>query len=298
MARHIKATSDIFIHYLFGSEQNKDLLLSFINAVLEDADFPLIKSVEILNPFSIRQYALDKSTILDIKAKDNNGKIINIEVQAMGNSTFINRSMYYWARSYSEQLESAEQYRILNPVICINILDFSIIPELDKTHSVFLPLEKDHPQLRLSNHFEIHFIEFPKLREASAQLKQGLREWLQFLKKEGKEDESMITILDNNESLKKAHEQYDKFTGNDEYRELYEARLKWQRDHNSLMDGALTEGMEKGMAQGLTQGKAQGKAEGKAENASNVAKSMKNKGYPLDEIADITGLSNEEVEKI
>lgn len=35
----IKATSDIFFKYLLGSEENKDLLLSFLNAVLVDSEF-------------------------------------------------------------------------------------------------------------------------------------------------------------------------------------------------------------------------------------------------------------------
>ncbi|MBF0411958.1 MAG: PD-(D/E)XK nuclease family transposase [Desulfamplus sp.] len=43
---YIKPTSDIFIKYLLGTEEHKDLLLSFINAVMTDSGFPLVKSVE------------------------------------------------------------------------------------------------------------------------------------------------------------------------------------------------------------------------------------------------------------
>ncbi|MFA5518683.1 MAG: PD-(D/E)XK nuclease family transposase [Spirochaetota bacterium] len=74
MKPYIKATSDIFIHYLFGSESNKDLLLSFINAVLEDADMPLISTVEIKNPFNLKKYHYDKLSIIDIKATDEKGR--------------------------------------------------------------------------------------------------------------------------------------------------------------------------------------------------------------------------------
>lgn len=41
---YVKPTSDIFIKYLFGTEENKFLLLAFINAVLENSGFPLIKN--------------------------------------------------------------------------------------------------------------------------------------------------------------------------------------------------------------------------------------------------------------
>ena len=70
MSFAIKASSDIFIKYLFGTERNKDLLLSFINAVLNDAGFDTIIDLELTNPFNIKTFVLDKESILDIKAID------------------------------------------------------------------------------------------------------------------------------------------------------------------------------------------------------------------------------------
>ncbi len=104
MSGFINPVRDIFIKFLFGSEENKDLLLSFINAVLEDADFPLITSVEHKNPFNYRNFILDKDSILDVKAIDENGKSYDIEVQANDFSHFENRSLYYWAKLYAGQL--------------------------------------------------------------------------------------------------------------------------------------------------------------------------------------------------
>ena len=50
---YIEATSDIFIKYLFGKEEHKEVLLQFINAVHKNSDFPLMKTIEIKNPFNL-----------------------------------------------------------------------------------------------------------------------------------------------------------------------------------------------------------------------------------------------------
>jgi hypothetical protein len=71
---HIKASSDIFIHYLWGTEKNKDLLISFINTVLEDSEFQPIKDLQIKNPFNRKTFSFDKETVLDINAIDEQGR--------------------------------------------------------------------------------------------------------------------------------------------------------------------------------------------------------------------------------
>ena len=60
----VAASFDIFIKYLFGSEENKELLLSFLNSGLEDSDFQKIVNVEIKNPFNIKCFISDKESIL------------------------------------------------------------------------------------------------------------------------------------------------------------------------------------------------------------------------------------------
>ena len=69
----IRATNDIFFKYLLGREENTDLLLSFINAVLQDTIYPQITTVKIENPFNLQDFYTEKLTILDIKARDADG---------------------------------------------------------------------------------------------------------------------------------------------------------------------------------------------------------------------------------
>ncbi|PID78358.1 MAG: hypothetical protein CSB21_00565, partial [Deltaproteobacteria bacterium] len=136
--KYIHPTSDIFIKYLFGMEEDSSLLKDFINATQKNCDLPLIKSVEVKNPFNLKTIHFDKESVLDIKAVSETGEIFNIEVQTSGNEIFKNRSLYYWSRLYSSQLEQGRKYHNLYPVICINILDFKLFEEQNRYHLCFM----------------------------------------------------------------------------------------------------------------------------------------------------------------
>lgn len=275
MDRYIDPTSDIFVIYLLGSEENKVLLLDFINSVLSDSGFEKIVDVEIKNPFNIKTYSYDKMSILDVKATDENGRIYDIEVQTCGNRIFINRSIYYWARNYSNQIVEGDNYTQLKPVICINLLKFKIFEDIDKIHTCFIPYEKDDKSLPLTDHFQIHFIELPKFSE-KIKIKESLFDWLLFFKNENDiEEDTMETLLERNNVIKKAHEKYKVFTQDEQLRDLYEARLKYQRDQSTLIEVAKKEGIEKG--------KIEGKIEGELEKSQKTLIKQIQKKYGIDE---------------
>ena len=94
---YVKATSDIFIKYMFGmdTKESNHLVLSFINSVLQDSGFPAITRVIQKNPFNYQEFADDKLSVLDIEVEDENKKLFNIEVQSTGDTGFRNRALYY-----------------------------------------------------------------------------------------------------------------------------------------------------------------------------------------------------------
>jgi len=86
-------------------------LLSFINAVHSDSGFPVIKTVEIKNPFNIKNFSIDKESIVDVKATDENQRVYDVEVLTTGNYIFRNRTLYYWTKLYSSQLKTTNSLR-------------------------------------------------------------------------------------------------------------------------------------------------------------------------------------------
>lgn len=73
---------DFAFKKLFGSSENKDILISFINSVLSEDE--QVKDIELKNPYNIASYRKGKMTILDIKAVDENGTWYDIEMQLAG----------------------------------------------------------------------------------------------------------------------------------------------------------------------------------------------------------------------
>ena len=61
------------------------------------------------------------------------------------------------------------------------------------------------------------------------------------------------------------------------------------------MEKGMAEGMEKGMAEGMAQGKAEGKVEGEREKALAIARNLKTFGLSISQIAEATGLNQEEI---
>ncbi|AHC16503.1 hypothetical protein L21SP2_3163 [Salinispira pacifica] len=113
--------ADVFVRYLLGSESNKDILIDFLNAVFSHKGHELVVDLEIRNPFNLTTIQESKESILDIKAKDRNGRWINVEVQVSHEPSYAARSLYYWAKSYTDQLSRATSTRIyphLSASIC------------------------------------------------------------------------------------------------------------------------------------------------------------------------------------
>lgn len=288
----IHAYSDMVVKYLLGREDTKDLLLEFINAVLEDSGSEPIVSVELKNPFNPKEFTADKLSILDLKAVDSTGRIYNIEIQAAGNQTFINRTLYYWSKIYSGQIGESQLYKSLKPVVCINLLNFNLIQQNDRYHTCFLIREQTDPSLVLSDHLMIHFLELPKMGKKAPLT--TLEKWLLFFKQEGQSEETMKTILHDDPIFIRAHNEFRKFTDDELMRDMYENRIKAQRDYNQMMYDAREEGLEQGREQGLEQGLEQGREQ----EQEMIARNMLSDGLAIDTISKYTSLSKEEIEKL
>lgn len=206
MSKIVHPYSDIFVRYLLGDENNKDLLLSFINAVHEDYELPLITDITIKNPFNLKTFRAEKETVIDVKGYDEKGRLYDIEVQTAGNETFKYKSLYYWAKVYASQISSGDKYQVLKPAICINLVNFSLI-ENASVHSCFLLREMKNPGLILTDHLIIHYLEISKFLKKES-IHSRFEKWMAYFKFEGKREEIMETIIKDDKIFSKAHDRF------------------------------------------------------------------------------------------
>ena len=300
--RRIRLTNDFVFKRVFGREETTDILLAFVNAVLADGGEPTVVELKIKNPEIPRETDSLRTAILDVLAVDQTGRQFNIEVQVQSLAAFGNKSLYYWARVYADQLKKGKDFSKLRPVMCINILDFTLFAGISRAHTSFRTHETLEPEYVLSDHFAIHFVELPK----EAPTDSPLLPWMRYIEKEGTgEDEEMKYLL-KDEPIRRAHEEYERCMDDDVERHWALAREMFQREQATRRNEALEEGIKEGHAQGLEQGHAQGLEQGHAqgveEGARGKAEEMARKalaaGVEVNTVAEWTGLSLEEVENL
>ncbi len=287
------------IKYIFGKEGNEEILLDFINSVLVDENFNKIVSVIVKNPFNPKRFRIDKESHLDLKVIDENKKQYNIEIQSTPKSHFIHRILYYWSQLYASQIKEGEYYGKLRQTISINVLNFNFIKKNKALHNLAYLTLKHNPKIALTDLIFIHFIELTKLPidKPISQLT-NLEKWVYFFLNEGKEDSNMEILIKDNVAITKAHQEYQKFTQDEELRELYWMRVEGQRDIITEKEASYQEGMEKGIFEGEKIGIEKGKVEGEKVAKTETAKKMKNEGFEISLISKLTGLSLEEIEKL
>lgn len=120
----VDVKNDIAFRKIFGNENKKIILISFLNAVMKLKDKDAIVDVEILNPYQLPIIKNLKASIIDVKARDKKGKTYIIEMQVAEPDGLDKRLLYYASKEYSQQIESGELYTKLKPVIFIGIFDF------------------------------------------------------------------------------------------------------------------------------------------------------------------------------
>lgn len=235
MVKLLDPKMDFIFKNIFGSENNKEILISFLNATLKSED--KIKSVFIKNGDIEKEHLSDKFSRLDIKAITDKNEHINIEIQMKNEYNMIQRTLYYWSKLYEGQLKEGDNYSKLSRTICINILNFSYLNN-DKFHSAFR-LKDIETNDELTDVQEIHFIEVPKLKDNSDE-KDMLVAWTEFLK--DPESEKVRSLEMNIEEIRQAKDELIRMSNDDTQRQIYEMRAKTLKDKVSALNEAERKG--------------------------------------------------------
>jgi predicted transposase/invertase (TIGR01784 family) len=177
----ISAKTDFGFKKIFGSPQSKDILISFLNAMLYDAQ-PTIEDLEIIDPYAAPSVTGLKDTYLDVKAKITGNKTVIIEMQVINVEAFTKRVVYNAAKTYATQLRPREGYSKLNPLIALTITDFILFENTEKflTHFVFKELEENFEYY--NREIELVFVELPKFNKELEQVENIIQSWIYFIK--------------------------------------------------------------------------------------------------------------------
>ncbi len=276
--RFVDITNDIAFRKIFGNDSKKKSLISFLNAVIDLPKNEQIIDVEITNPYQLGILSGGKSTIVDVKAKDEKGNIFIVEMQVAEFDYFHKRILYYTSQSYVSQIDKSVRYNKLRPVYFIGILEFNIGNNLNyfSRHKV-LDVET-HEQI--IQDIEFNFIELPKFNKTIDQLESSIDQWTFFIK--NAENLPLMPESVKDEGLREAYTEANQQNWTKlELEDYLRASIKEQDEIGRI------EFAEK-------KGEIKGKIEGKIE----VAKALKLSGVSNEIIIASTGLTKEEIEQL
>ena len=199
--KFVDVKNDVAFRKIFGNENKKEILISFLNAVLKLIGDKRIKNVVIANPFQLPILPNMKASIIDVKARDYSGNTFIIEMQVADIIAMDKRLLYYTSKEYSQQIISGEKYTELNPVIFIGIFDFHFTEGGDYySHHAICNVETKE---RVIKDMDFYFIELTKFNKELKTLESIMDKWIYFIK----EAENIDVIPDNidDEGLKEAY---------------------------------------------------------------------------------------------
>ncbi len=282
--------NDVAFRKIFGSEKNKDILIHFLNDMIDfTGGFP-IEKVTILKTIMDPDIAAKKTSIVDILCEDEKGTKYIVEMQVAQAKGFEKRAQYYASKAYSSQANVGDQYDSLKEVIFLAIANYVMFPNKQDYKSDHVILDKKTKEWDLKD-FSFTFVELPKFTKDIDSLETIQEKWCYFFKHAAETSpEELKKILENDGILEKAYQELDQFYWTKEELSAYEQAEKARKDYIASLQYKYDEGIAKG--------RAEGKEEGRNEAMIETAKKLLEQKVPLLIIKAATGLSEEQISEI
>lgn len=277
----INPKTDFAFKKIFGSKESKDILISFLNAILY-SEQDTIQDLEILDPYQAPRIKGIKDSYLDVKATLIDGKTVIIEMQVLNVLGFEKRVFYNAAKAFSIQLGVGEDYTLLNPVIALTITDFEMFPSHDRIISRYRK-EKDDLS-NYSDDIELVFVELPKFEKTLEQLETLVDKWLYFLRSANQLERVPLT-LKQVPAIDHAFTVAQQSNLSRKELEILENRQMFLHDSRNAMLKARQEGEKAG------------EARGRLETALSIARQLLDV-LDVETISQKTGLSIAEIQQL
>jgi len=275
--RYINPYTDFGFKRLFGTEMNKDLLISFLNALFSGHE--VITDITYKNNEQLGSAVTDRKAVFDVYCQNTEGEYFIVEMQKAEQDYFKDRSVYYSTFPIREQAKRGEWDYQLKGVYTVGILNF-VFPDDE------YPDDCMHHEIKLMDTADKHvfydkltfvYLEMPKFRKTEEELETMFDKWLFALR-------NLTRLMERPKALQeriftRLFEQAEIAKLNPQELLDYEESVKVYRDLFNVVNTAERKGRE----------------EGRAEEKMDIARKMKNMGMDVDLIAQATGLTAEDI---
>lgn len=249
---HLNRLNDVFFKALLGSEERKTLTLNFINAILNREGSNAFTSITFSDKEIVPPRIDGKLSFLDVLVKMDDGTRVHVEVQVLMDEYMVNRSLYYWGRIYSRELEKGDLYGDLRPVITINLLDFNQFPQYQTYINTYHIMNDDTHDI-LTNHLEMHFIELKKIHISDIKKLKRSERWIAYFSPNFTDQERRSLAMSDT-AIQEAMDYEKQFATNNELKSAYWEHERTMRDIASALYSREKAGQERGERIGQERG--------------------------------------------
>jgi predicted transposase/invertase (TIGR01784 family) len=314
LGKFLDPKNDVAFKKIFGTEKNKDILIHFLNDIIEFEEGVHIQKVTFLKTVQDPEIRIKKVSIVDILCEDEKGNRYIVEMQVAKEKGFEKRAQYYAAKAYASQMNEGGKFHNLKAVIFVAIADFSIFEGKKGYKSDHVILDRKSLENDLKD-FSFTFLELPKFEKGIDELSNTTEMWFYFFKHaENTSDEDLQKLAEHEHIITRAYEELDRYSWNEEelltydqaekYEAIYRASLEQKFDEGEKIGIEKGEkmGVEKGEKIGIEKGKMEGEKmgieKGKKVALLKVAKNLLKQGLNIQEIQKVTGLSKKDIESL
>ncbi len=302
-SKYLNLLTDYAFKRIFGSESCKDLLIDFLNELIEDQG--RIIQLKYLPNEQLGKNEEDRKAIFDIYCQTDCNKYFIVELQKVRQAYFKERSIYYSTFPLQVQAQKGKWNFRLNPVYTVAILDFVLFDEEnneDYFHNVKLIEERTNQVFY--DKLVYKYLELPKFNKPLHLLETNFERWIYLLKNlptfknrppelQGKIFDKLFQYAEIEQLTNKEMEEYKKSIL--EYSDIQDA-LEYAKE--KAAEAGRKKGLEEGLEEGREKGLEEGREEGREEEKNNIAKKCLQKGISLEDIAELTGLTKEQINRL
>ena len=301
MAKYLDPKADLTFKKIFG--EHPDLVMSLLNALLPLDEGKEITDIHYLSPERVPRTEEGKDSIVDVYCETKDKRQFIVEMQMYWSNNFMQRVLFNSSKVYVSQLKQGDLYENLQPVYSLNLIDDIFEPKM-KEYYHYYHLVHDKDTKKVIDGFHLVFVELKKFKPQTFSEKKMQVLWLRFLTEINAYTETIPQELLDNPVINKAIQlveesaytrsqllgydmfwdrvSRDKTIAND----LRRTKAQLEDTSNKLKD---TSNKLKETSDRLKE---------TSERLNTTIRKMKEKGYAIEDIAEITGLSINDIKTL
>ncbi len=242
MSKYINPYTDFGFKKLFGEESNKDLLIDFVNELLQNEQ--KITQLTFLKTENLGANETDRKAVFDLYCQNDKGEKFIVELQKARQKYFKDRSLYYASFAIQEQALKGDWDYELQAVYTISIMDFKFDEQKEEAHKFRHDVQLLDVETKKVFYNKLRFIylEMPKFNKTIDELTTHYEKWLFILQNLSQLDKIPEKLREK--IFLKLFEAAEIAKFDTTEQRAYQDSLKYYRDWKNVMDTAIEKALD------------------------------------------------------